>query len=634
MAQQQIIWTALPNGMRQDGGSITLKLSVFVAPRLVDWPTLFGSDFVDWPARLQTGGLTLDVFVDDGSQIGTWRGSARIVTPAPVDSQLWRALFTATTQVGAGTNNLAARPVESHPAQQLVSQIGTAYTTVGAGSPADNYKALHRPAERSVLKAAFGNLASRLASRAGSASPAMLRNLHRIATASEAELYRLRDYLIANLLRPEAGLDRRQKVGAAELIAGVLSRTRPPGSLVEVIPTTDDPISVVNQFLAFHTCVTPADGRGLQKSDASDGDYGFHQMLTALAEYPQLLRRLGLVIDLELTADAAFPLSSRGQLKQLRAVPSFGTALVGGTLIYSPATNYLFYPLPQPPEVPLPLFCAAPLSAGDNLLDAELSCGLLNLQRGRGAPQSDPVYDVMQLDVDGAMLKAVTTISGIVAGEGHGPPPIDDSTETGAPSLRTSGLSITWKGHADALSQGLQRAAQHESDLARGVTTQMFAEDLIRGYRIDIRTAPPAPDHPGPGAASPWRSLHQRVGTYTVAQSGGDTIVLPDIADEGFVQPGFAQKPAATTGPSANPPPILVQDSLFHYQGWSLSVPRPSNPVDTAPGQDDPALPGRREREDCGSNMISRSPTTACRGCGSVGTTSCGRGRSISPAMV
>jgi hypothetical protein len=103
MAQQQIIWTALPNGMRQDGGSVTLSLSVFVAPRLVNWPTLDGSDFVDWPARLQTGGLTLDVFVDDGSQTGTWQGSARIVTSPPPDSQLWRALFTATTPVGAGT---------------------------------------------------------------------------------------------------------------------------------------------------------------------------------------------------------------------------------------------------------------------------------------------------------------------------------------------------------------------------------------------------------------------------------------------------------------------------------------------------------------------------------------------------
>jgi hypothetical protein len=171
MAQQQIIWTALPNGMRQDGGSITLKLSVFVAPRLVDWSTLSGSDFVDWPARLR-GGLKLDVFVDDGSQTAIWRGSARIVTPAPPDSQLWGALFTATTPVGAGTNNLAARPVEPYPAQQVVSQIGAAYTTVGTGSPANKYKALHRPAERSVLKAAFGNLASGLAPRAGAASPA------------------------------------------------------------------------------------------------------------------------------------------------------------------------------------------------------------------------------------------------------------------------------------------------------------------------------------------------------------------------------------------------------------------------------------------------------------------------------
>ena len=359
----------------------------------------------------------------------------------------------------------------------------------------------------------------------------------------------------------------------------MLARARPPGSLIDVVPRTQDATSLFCQFWAFHSRDSLADpcASQLERVRAA-GDTrasGFHQMLTALAEYPELLRRLGLVFDLEVPADG-FPSSFRGQLNRLRVVPSSSGPPPPA---YTPVTHYLFYPTPKD-EVPLPLFCAAPTSAGDNLLDAELVFGLLNLQRN--APRA-PTYDIMQVDVDGTVLKAIDTISGIVAAD-QAEPPIDQPTEVGVPSIRTGGLSVTWADHADALSLRLQNASKQEDDLSQGVNTPLFAEDLVRGYRVDIR--PVGPAQPGP---FPWRSLNYRIGTYSFPQAtGGGAITLTDIADEGYVQPTFAQR-LDSSGGALNSATAYVQESLFHWLGWGLSVPRPTKPVDTSPDQSQPS---------------------------------------------
>jgi hypothetical protein len=57
---QEIVWTALPNGVRKEtrsGGKSYLRLSVFVAPRLcirntpIEPHLASFPDFMDWPAR-------------------------------------------------------------------------------------------------------------------------------------------------------------------------------------------------------------------------------------------------------------------------------------------------------------------------------------------------------------------------------------------------------------------------------------------------------------------------------------------------------------------------------------------------------------------------------------------------------
>ena len=97
MSTQNIMWTALPNGLTPDG--TRLRLSVLVSPRLTadaatgtlaEFP-----DFQDWPA--QVAGLTFSVEFTGGPTVS----ATPVVEPGnpALDSPAWKALFPATFPV-------------------------------------------------------------------------------------------------------------------------------------------------------------------------------------------------------------------------------------------------------------------------------------------------------------------------------------------------------------------------------------------------------------------------------------------------------------------------------------------------------------------------------------------------------
>src|SRR5262245_50263374 len=98
MPQQQIIWTALPNG--RDGS--TLSLSVVASPRLHLDDGGTGTlqsfpDFLDWPAHLQQALSGFDLIVDGDEA----HPIAATIVPGPANlppaSDLWKALFSPAT---------------------------------------------------------------------------------------------------------------------------------------------------------------------------------------------------------------------------------------------------------------------------------------------------------------------------------------------------------------------------------------------------------------------------------------------------------------------------------------------------------------------------------------------------------
>ena len=125
MAEQRIIWTALPRGAAGGLGG-PLKLSVYVTPRLTDGsPTpalsLF-TDWLDWPATV--GAVVWNVHINGGVFPGT------VVSAAPVSAR-WTDVFGSTARVESYVfGRVHDKNFNSYPASKLWEYIRTRYTDI------------------------------------------------------------------------------------------------------------------------------------------------------------------------------------------------------------------------------------------------------------------------------------------------------------------------------------------------------------------------------------------------------------------------------------------------------------------------------------------------------------------------
>ena len=265
----------------------------------------------------------------------------------------------------------------------------------------------------------------------------------------------------------------------------------------------------------------------------------FHQRVSMLAKYPALMRRLGLIFDLNVTTGA------------LPAVA--GVSLV--TPLAAPVSNV----------TPVTVFTGdgRPLPAGG----AGLSGGQLDL-----SPNSQ--HTLIELDIDGAASKVMTLTSSLLQSRIH--PTTDTPPIAALASLRSAGLSLVETGRDKALVDKFGQAANLNNS---GSNAFLYAEDLVRGFRVDVSD----------DVESTWRSLVQRVGKYVVANT---PLSLPP--DEGLMQ-------LAATSPS-NPPPdpmtgqkttdLYLHESLLTWNGWSLAAPRPFKAVGDTGIEEPGTVPG------------------------------------------
>ena len=268
----------------------------------------------------------------------------------------------------------------------------------------------------------------------------------------------------------------------------------------------------------------------------------FHEALSALGDHPAIMRRLGIVVDLELPTSA---------------VPAGEHNIQ--VLVTLPDT-----PGPQP--VHQPVSTAATVGPGRfaaRSRSGEIVDGLLALDGDR--------YQLQQLDLDGATLKLVNqaTALGRVA-------PGDPKRAT-LPALRTGGIALGRNGQGGALTEQFSRSIEHDNAVAEQGDTLLFAEDLLAGFRIDVWD----------GTSRSWHSLCRRTSCYTFGT--GALARTEQVADEGAVDIGVTE--AAAPQPGA-PPDLYATETVAGWTGWSLVARRPGSGV-TADGQvsDDPNDP-------------------------------------------
>jgi hypothetical protein len=586
MPQQETIWTVLPNGMSGAGASAKLRLSVFVSPRLrldgsETGATLDAfSDFRNWPARLASGGLAIDLIVDDGTAAPA--PAAIVTTPAP-DPALWTALLGPATAVASHRPGLGGEHfVSTYPTAPIATTIASGYSAAGEQSP-------YSPADNDTLKSAFAPLHRAM-------SPERSRGRgrdRRRDVVAERDLAAAHRRLSDTLLRHDGAIGFTEKLSAARSIARRRLRAgrRRRRGMLPLILEGDSTASAFAQFAAFHR--RPATGSAAAaRARRSEPVTDFHEILTSLSEYPDVLRRLGLVIDLEVDA-ARIPPSSVGDLRRLRAKPKL--AGLAEEQLRTPATKYLFSPSGDS-ALPLPLFCAAPRGSDDRPDgahddDSEIVAGMLNL----GLVRADdplgqaPQFGLMQIDLDGAGLKLLNAFNAIVDGDASGQPIARH--DAGAPTLRSSGLSLVRARLSQQLTSDIERADELEASLNASGEPVLFAEDLVRGYRIDVRRFDPDFQFGRRGSSSrvSWHSLHKRQGTVVVPRPGAAPLQFA-LADEGFIQPAVTRDgdDAADDddgGPEGAADTLYVSESVCHWQGWSLSAPPPATPLDTAQGE-------------------------------------------------
>ncbi|HEX7530661.1 MAG TPA: hypothetical protein VF333_05905, partial [Pyrinomonadaceae bacterium] len=555
---QRIIWTALPNGV----AGTTLKLSVFVSPRLYNSSDTQLSDFPDfasWPKSLNE--IEFAVEFKGGPKL-----KAKVVTDK-ADNLLWTTVFKPNTFVRAYKfADVSKRVIRSFPVAGVMGYLKGLYTSAGQQSP-------------TVLP--------HLKTGKGDENYFGLNDLLN-------ELGPLRD-IRHNPLRGQGASFEKQ--------FDALFGNREGG---KVIPPNYTPPGMTAQQFAFvqldffydrkrnknltdeqlHPKPTPKRLAKFQNAaDKLNPRLDFHQMVAGLGDYPDLERKLGLLIDLEVEVPTSGSLATLLASHSIRILPEWTSPASAFNNDFAPWTKLL-----------AGKFVAEPKPASD------LVNGMLKLANvdARFLPGSQADFDLLQLDVDGGSLKTLD-FAGNMRRWLAVPRAYTAPDDGGLPSFRTCGLALVKRARASKLASALQAMAPNNQAVENSppsvdmnLPVLLYADDLVRGYRVDIFDKTNA-------STAGWRSLCKRVGTYSFPNSAHQPLRIPD---EGYVKGATA----SSTVNGASDSDLYLHETLFQWEGWSLSAPRPGKTI-IAQNYDNNGNPLPKQDE-----KVEPSPNTAIDG--------------------
>ncbi len=358
----------------------------------------------------------------------------------------------------------------------------------------------------------------------------------------------------------DALIRRRQSEGSPfsepPLLAALQSLVKQTGisageAITELLPPTAagsaNPGADMARLLDFHT---PKNGVYATPPEFKR-EFEFHETLSLVEDSDFLLRRLGLVLELSCALPPGFATAFAGDQACISVQADWpgATRIVPPIRQVRPLTRYRFSPGAG-------VFCAAACSG-------LLSDGMLDL--------SQPGFEAMQVDVDGAAIKLVDYVRHLVSLQGARA----DAERTELPALRTAGLALVHTGRADTFAARAARSAELNAQLSDQPV--LFAEDLVRGFRVDVLA-----DQPG----GCWRSLCQREENYRTrvpAVPGAPAGLPPVFTDYARLNRESTLASAPTQKPQD--PDFYLHETLVHWEGWSLGVRRPGSKV-ADPSQD------------------------------------------------
>ncbi|MDZ5447572.1 hypothetical protein U2F26_33535 [Micromonospora sp. 4G57] len=605
MPEQQVLWTVLPRG----ADAATLELDVLVSPRLgVNAPPCSEFRLSDFPefehwTRTLADHLTFKVQFADGS-----RHDADVRLLFPLDHDAWDHLFRATTFVRPWSfRDLCKRQIHSYSVRFITAYLRKLYTDIGRGFPTQPpprseleplrqtvgpvtdvrvkeerepppredrdipLPSVEIPPDPTPLPRPQGCLAWLWRPLRWLCRP--LRPLCRLLPRPLRYVVRTLLRLLREAAEPDPGPPpdpTKPKVTMPRTVHPSPYVTKPP-----IGPAPEGPMERLEQRMAAELAIAPEPhgpiANGLKCRDLTC-DFArakrfherpenanppasqpppdkprldFHQALGALGDYPQIMRRLGLVVRLRVPRPATDP-------GTVRAIPIWNGATRAGDI--APRTRC---------QLTGDSFTAAHAPGSD------FASGMLDLSGAGDRIETDaPKFDVIQLDSDGAAMKAIlaaATLERTCQLDGLEVYALDRPQRETLPALRSAGLALVradraWHVHrhlVDAAEKAKPKPADAPGEPAE-LPQELFAEDLVRGYRIEVR-----PD------GGDWLSLCKRFGTYDLVDDAGNPRQWCQVIDQGYV------KRTSATSCDDESSPLYVPEVLARWTGWSLVVPRP-----------------------------------------------------------
>jgi hypothetical protein len=255
----------------------------------------------------------------------------------------------------------------------------------------------------------------------------------------------------------------------------------------------------------------------------------FHEKCAFLREHPRVLRALGLIVDFEVDLPDG--------VRAVRVVPQLPSGPAASPLqAMSPwtcctASNGHILPQPRRPDL--------------------IHSGMVAMG-GANEASGNPNWAVVTFDVDAAMTR-IHAADGTVE---------EDQV---LPGLRSAGLLLLRPGRQEELHGRLGSAARS----SRGTlddNTELYAEDLVLGYRVDVLDE---------GSSLGWQPLCRRQAEYLIGdRSLGTAIEEAQVkADAMTAAPA---KPGRTDGEEPTLSGLEGDEQVTRWDGWSLAVPRPA----------------------------------------------------------
>ncbi len=523
---QSIVWTAIPKCVKMVEGHLYLDLHVAVSPKLSQSAdSLTGSEFANWAAK----DFKFNVIFGSNPPV-----EATLVEPLPVP-ELWQAVFKNVYVKGfAFDNDLANIKILSYPVASISDYLKKKFKLMAAEP-----KLIGKKPGLSYLQKTFDKVVT-------------------LPQKTPDIFSHITSLLEQQGLVPENKL---LTVNKASLNTTAVNHNFDQTELDLV------------QFKMFHeykkSTVQPGASLNVQNQRPE-----FHEIISILYQYPEICKRLGLILTIRVPYNTNIPQQSRLQVVRKNPANGDQNPWTRYTLNVGTGTgSFLAAARPNKPEI---------------------SGGMLILKDAT-SPDKDPYY-LEQIDVDGltkkvdnvlaipttvkpkqiqaqtgnmaAMAQPVSTTGVVVTNNAGNYVDALLKEDDGTPAMRSAGISLVKKNRAQFLMNRINNALSINNNLQTG-TAELYAEDLVRGYRVDVWDS----------QTGNWHSLCKRLGNYTFEGVPTDKQIA-ELEDEGIIMTGGTKHVENEAGPQNTSKTFLhLHQSMFRWDGWSLCVSRPGKPI-------------------------------------------------------